>query len=36
MTGEDRQFVARILKMDPRERPTARELLKDEWFGDAE
>lgn len=28
----DRDFIAKIMKLDPRDRPTARELLQDEWF----
>lgn len=28
----DRDFVARMLKLDPRERPTAKELLQDPWI----
>jgi serine/threonine protein kinase len=29
---EDRDFVCKIMKLDPRDRPTARELLEDAWF----
>lgn len=29
---EDKEFILKIMKMDWRDRPTARELLKDEWF----
>lgn len=29
---EDRDFILRVMKLDPRERPGARELLQDEWF----
>ncbi|PYI01179.1 serine/threonine protein kinase [Aspergillus sclerotiicarbonarius CBS 121057] len=29
---EDREFVLRIMRLDPRDRPTARELLGDRWF----
>jgi hypothetical protein len=29
---EDKGFVLRIMKLDPRDRPTARQLLDDEWF----
>jgi serine/threonine protein kinase len=29
---EDRDFVCKIMKLDPRDRPTARELLEDPWF----
>jgi serine/threonine protein kinase len=28
----DRDFIAKMMKLDPRDRPTARELLQDEWF----
>lgn len=28
----DRDFIARMMKLDPRDRPTARELLQDAWF----
>ena len=28
----DRNFICRIMKLDPRDRPTATELLQDEWF----
>ena len=28
----DRQFICRIMKVDPRDRPTARELLQDPWL----
>ncbi|EFR03927.1 serine/threonine protein kinase [Nannizzia gypsea CBS 118893] len=29
---EDKEFVLRIMKLDPRDRPTAHQLLEDEWF----
>jgi len=29
---EDKAFVLKIMKLDPRDRPTAKELLQDEWF----
>lgn len=29
---EDRIFICKIMKLDPRDRPTAKELLEDEWF----
>ena len=32
LTVEDRNFICKIMKMDPRERPTAKELLDDQWF----
>ena len=28
----DRDFVAKMMELDPRDRPTARELLQDAWF----
>jgi casein kinase II subunit alpha len=28
----DREFIAKMMKLDPRDRPTARELLQDAWF----
>ncbi|KAI4143049.1 MAG: hypothetical protein L6R39_004722 [Caloplaca ligustica] len=30
----DRDFIARMMKLDPRDRPTARELLQDAWFNE--
>jgi casein kinase II subunit alpha len=35
LTEEDRKFLCRIMKLDPRDRPIARELLQDEWFDSA-
>jgi casein kinase II subunit alpha len=32
LTVEDMTFLCKIMKLDPRDRPTARELLEDEWF----
>ena len=32
MSGEDKEFILRIMKLDPRDRPSARELLQDKWF----
>ncbi|EAW13304.1 putative serine/threonine protein kinase [Aspergillus clavatus NRRL 1] len=29
---EDKEFVLRAMKLDPRDRPSARQLLEDEWF----
>lgn len=29
---EDKEFILRIIKMDWRDRPTAKELPEDEWF----
>lgn len=28
----DKEFILKIMKMDWRDRPTAKELLEDEWF----
>lgn len=32
ITGEDNAFVLKIMKLDPRDRPSAKDLLQDEWF----
>ncbi|RFU34332.1 hypothetical protein B7463_g2008, partial [Scytalidium lignicola] len=32
LSEEDRAFICRIMKLDPRDRPTARQLLQDPWF----
>lgn len=32
ISEEDKTFVMRIMKLDPRDRPTAEELLEDAWF----
>lgn len=29
---EDRTFICKIMKLDPRDRPTAKELLQHKWF----
>lgn len=29
---EDKELVLRAMKLDPRDRPTARQLLDDKWF----
>lgn len=29
---EDRDFIMKMMKLDPRDRPTAKDLLQDEWF----
>lgn len=29
---KDKDFILKIMKMDWRDRPTAEELLQDEWF----
>ena len=32
LSRDDRIFISKIMKLDPRDRPTAKELLQDEWF----
>ncbi|KAL8719657.1 MAG: hypothetical protein Q9225_003354 [Loekoesia sp. 1 TL-2023] len=32
LSKEDRSFICKIMKLDPRDRPTAKQLLQDEWF----
>ena len=32
LAAPDRDFIAKMMKLDPRDRPTARELLEDDWF----
>jgi serine/threonine protein kinase len=32
LTAADKEFLLKIMKLDPRDRPTAADLLKDEWF----
>ena len=32
VTEADKMFLLKIMKLDPRDRPTASELLEDEWF----
>ena len=32
VSKEDKAFILKIIKLDPRDRPTAKELLQDEWF----
>ncbi|KMU88548.1 hypothetical protein CIHG_06348 [Coccidioides immitis H538.4] len=32
ISEDDKEFVLKIMKLDPRDRPTAKELLEDEWF----
>lgn len=32
ITDGDKKFLSRVMKLDPRDRPTAGELLNDEWF----
>jgi hypothetical protein len=32
LTAEDKAFVLKIMKLDPRDRPSARQLLEDKRF----
>ena len=32
LSNKDKIFICKIMKLDPRDRPTAKELLQDEWF----
>ncbi|OJD13715.1 serine/threonine protein kinase [Emergomyces pasteurianus Ep9510] len=32
ISTEDKEFILKVMKIDPRDRPTAKELLKDDWF----
>ncbi|TPX20268.1 hypothetical protein DIZ76_016156 [Coccidioides immitis] len=32
ISEDDKEFVLKTMKLDPRDRPTAKELLEDEWF----
>lgn len=32
ISKKDKDFVLKMMKLDPRDRPTAAELLQDEWF----
>ena len=31
----DKDFIIKIMKLDPRDRPTAKELLQESWFADS-
>jgi serine/threonine protein kinase len=31
---DDKTFICRLIKLDPRERPTTTELLQDKWLRD--
>jgi hypothetical protein len=33
VTQEDKDFICRTMQLDPRDRPSADELLADRWFG---
>ena len=32
ISQQDKEFLFRIMKLDPRDRPTAKDLIEDEWF----
>lgn len=32
MREDDREFMLKVRKKDPRDRPSAEELLRDKWF----
>ncbi|KAJ9192486.1 hypothetical protein DTO164E3_8315 [Paecilomyces variotii] len=32
ISKQDKEFILQIMKLDPRDRPTAKELIEDEWF----
>jgi serine/threonine protein kinase len=32
ISKEDKDFILKIMKLDPRDRPSAAELLQDKWF----
>lgn len=34
ISNQDRDFICKMMKLDPRDRPTVLELLQDEWFAD--
>jgi hypothetical protein len=34
--NEDKDFIQKMMKLDCRDRPTATELLQDEWWGEDE
>ncbi|KAK0115528.1 hypothetical protein ONS96_013982 [Cadophora gregata f. sp. sojae] len=36
ISKEDKAFVLKIMQLDPRDRPSAKQLLDDEWFADVE
>jgi serine/threonine protein kinase len=33
ISEEDKKFILKIMRLDPRDRPTVGQLLEDEWFG---
>jgi serine/threonine protein kinase len=32
VSKEDKAFLLKIMRLDPRDRPTAKQLMRDEWF----
>lgn len=32
ISRQDREFICKIMRLDPRDRPTAAQLLQDKWF----
>lgn len=32
ISADDKEFILKIMKLDPRDRPSAAELLQDKWF----
>ncbi|QKX54926.1 uncharacterized protein TRUGW13939_02016 [Talaromyces rugulosus] len=32
ISKQDKEFILKLMKLDPRDRPTAKELIEDEWF----
>jgi hypothetical protein len=34
VSQKDKKFIGKIMMLDPRDRPTAEELLEDEWWDD--
>ncbi len=36
ISKEEKAFILKIMQLDPRDRPTAKQLLHDEWFADLE
>jgi len=32
LTEEDREFLLKVMMLDPKARPTATQLLQDKWF----
>jgi len=32
VSKKDKEFILKIMKLDPRDRPSAAELLQDQWF----